>query len=332
MENSGFQSLHFLHLLDPHHPWNALPGGLRYPGDSGVPRGEHVWGHDQYGVDQAYQRHLLQTGYVDDLIVRFLDALHGSPAYDDTLVMVMADHGIAFGAGGYFRGGTKENIEEIAYIPLFVKAPGQVDGSIDNRPASLHDVLPTIVDVLEIDSAWSMIGTSLLEKDPDTDRERIFDGVDTVQLPPQHPPVDGTTSRKLELFGSGQGWDRVYNFGPHRDLVGMGVAELAEDSEAADVGLVDAALYDHVDASTGVVPALVRASVRSDSVGADTWLAVALNGTIATTARVHDWTPQGAQFSAILPPTSFATGDNEIDLYRIESTHRGPALHHLEDR
>ena len=42
-----------------------------------------------------------------------------------------------------------------------------MDGSI-RQPASLYDVLRTIVDVLEVAAPWSMISTSLLEEVPTT--------------------------------------------------------------------------------------------------------------------------------------------------------------------
>ena len=90
---------------------------------------------------------------------------------------------------------------------------------------------------------------------------------------------------------------------------------LSQGTEPAEIEIVDATLYEQVDATTGVVPALVRASVTPPQFDADTWLAVAVNGTIAATTRqsltgLH----RGAQFTVIVPPTSFVTGNNEIDL------------------
>ena len=114
---------------------------------------------------------MLQTGYVDSQLVRFLELIRDTSWYDDALVMVMADHGIAFTAGALIRGGIEENIDDIAYVPLFVKTPGQSEGGIDDRPATLYDVMPTIVDVLEVESPWHMEGVSLLDDDPDSSRQ-----------------------------------------------------------------------------------------------------------------------------------------------------------------
>ena len=314
----------------PSPPWHALPGGLRYAGDVRT-TGEGSWGDDQHVVDLAHQAHMLQTGYVDSQLVRFLDLIRDTSWYENALVMVMADHGIAFTAGTLIRDGIDENIDEVAFVPLFVKTPGQRAGRIDDRPAMLFDIMPTIADVLEVESPWAMEGVSLLDANPDASRRRVFGGVvEDIELPP-NPVMDDAIARKADLFGSGTGWDTVYSFGPYRDLAGLPVDPLARARESAEIELVDASLYDQVDASTGVVPALVRASLRSDNVDADTWLAVAINGTYRDNSGVHDWTPQVAEFNAIVPPTSFVTGENEIEFYRIEETDGGPVLHHLED-
>jgi len=328
---SARSSLRFFHLLDPHHPWNALPEGLRYHGDAGIPSEGSRWGEDQHVVDKAHQRHLLQTGFVDRQIGQFVDTLRDTAWYDDALVIVTADHGMAFTAGGYFRGGKHENIEEIAYVPLFVKAPGQTAGRVDNRPASLYDIIPTIVDSLDIETTWSFEGVSLLEEAFDPERQRLFEGLDTIKLPAQRPSVDDVVAAKTTLFGARQGWEPVYNFGPHRELVGLAVSELGAEADEAEVALTRSELYEDVNPDTGRVPALIRASIRSSTLTPDTWLAVGVNGTVAATGRVHEWNPQGARFSAIVPPTSFVEGPNSVSLYRIDDSGLKPTLHALSE-
>ncbi len=330
LQTVGPHSLRFLHTLDPHFPWYALPDGLRYAGEVRT-NGKGSWDDDQHVVDLAHQAHMLQTGYVDSQLMRFLDLIRDTSWYDDALVMVMADHGIAFRAGALIRGGIEGDIDDVAYVPLFMKAPGQSEGRIDDRPAMLYDVMPTIADVLEVESPWQMEGVSLLDDDPDNSRQRVFEGVVANIDVPSNPVFDDAIARKVELFGSGTGWDTVYNFGPYRNLVGESADSLTQGTEPAEIEIVDEALYDQVDPTTGIVPALIRASVDSPTITNDTWLAVAVNGTVAATARVHDWTPEVAKFSAIVPPTSFVTGMNEIEFYRIEETDGGPVFHHLED-
>ena len=133
-----------------------------------------------------------------------------------------------------------------------------------------------------------MEGVSLLDEQPDSSRDRVFEGaVTNIELPPD-PTMEEAIARKVDLFGSGTGWETVYNFGPYRDLAGQSAENLLGENEPAEIDIVDEALYDDVDPTTGIVPALVSASIRSDDVVAnDTWLAVAVNGTVAATGRVR---------------------------------------------
>ncbi len=212
LNSVGPHSLRFMHNLDPHFPWHALPGGLRY---AGVVRtnGKGLWDDDQQVVDLAHQSHMLQTGYVDGQLVRFLDMIRNTSWYDEALVMVMADHGISFKANGYIRAGSEDNIDDIAYVPLFVKTPGQCEGRIDDHPANLFDVLPTIIDVLEVDSTWPLEGESCLSS-----RTRRFSPPSVRRChenrTADEPVFQDGIARKAELFGSGSGWDSVYTLRP----------------------------------------------------------------------------------------------------------------------
>ncbi|HVE68826.1 MAG TPA: hypothetical protein VNB64_09625, partial [Solirubrobacteraceae bacterium] len=64
---NGRPPLHFLHVLLPHHPWRLLPSGRAYGASVPTIPGlrDNVWGSDVTAVEQGWQRHLLQVGYVD---------------------------------------------------------------------------------------------------------------------------------------------------------------------------------------------------------------------------------------------------------------------------
>ena len=89
-------TLDFIHVLYPHFPWNTLPTGQTY--STPVPYPATVttgWGSDEWLVAQVYQQHLLQVQFVDTILGRVLDQLERAGVYDDALVVVVADHGIA---------------------------------------------------------------------------------------------------------------------------------------------------------------------------------------------------------------------------------------------
>ena len=87
---------------------------------------------------------MLQTRYVDRLLARLIAKLKATGTYDRSLVVVVADHGAAFLPGEESRIVTEANIGEIAPVPLFVKAPRQRRGAVDDSDVETTDVLPTI--------------------------------------------------------------------------------------------------------------------------------------------------------------------------------------------
>ena len=120
------------------------------------------WTGDPELAIQAQQRHLLQVGYTDLALGRILDKLHETGLYDRSLVVVVADHGVSFRPHGERRRVEEGNMEEIAFVPLFVKPPGQTDGAIVDDHARTIDILPTIADILGVEVPWKTDGRSLL--------------------------------------------------------------------------------------------------------------------------------------------------------------------------
>ena len=116
-------SLTFVHVLLPHFPWRRLPSGQIYPtAGPALPGTESdVWSSDPAFARQGNARYLLQLGYVDRLLGALVGRLREVGLYDRALVIVTADHGIAFEPGLPRREVTEETFVDIASIPLFVK-------------------------------------------------------------------------------------------------------------------------------------------------------------------------------------------------------------------
>lgn len=137
----------FVHTLLPHVPWDFLSTGQTY----GAPRtvfgmGENkAWGTNDWLVQQAHQRYMLQVGYVDRLVGALIDELEREGVYNETLLIVTADHGVSFVPGFSRRHFLPETVGGSAWFPLFVKLPQQRDGGTDDRPLTSIDVLPTII-------------------------------------------------------------------------------------------------------------------------------------------------------------------------------------------
>lgn len=328
--------LRYYHLMAPHHPFRTLPDGSSYPQELPMPaydRGPPDE-DDEFYIAQAQQRHLLQTGAVDRLVSRLLDTLEAWPDYDDALVVVLGDHGVSFRAGQSLRLTRAGNVDEIAYVPLFVKAPGQRRGRVDERPALVTDLMATVVDALDL-SGVAPEGKSLLADATDPRRGRSLLSL----LGSSHPlPADGADraralDQQTRRFGRGRGWDPVWRHGPHRDLVGAAVADLERGPPVtADVTFTDLDPSTPVGAPTAEgpsLPVLVDGRVRSDEVAAGDWLAVVVHGRVAATTLVHDREAGPSRFSAMVPPQAYAEGVVTPDLYRIAETGAGVRLQPL---
>ena len=88
----------------------------------------------------------MQVGYTDRLLGRFIRRLRAVGLWDQALVVVGPDHGISFRAGDLRRDPTRTNLSELAFIPFFMKLPGQKQGRIVDTHISIVDILPTIAD------------------------------------------------------------------------------------------------------------------------------------------------------------------------------------------
>src|SRR5215208_313333 len=99
IDRTARPTLYYKHSLLPHVPFQYFPDGHRYrtqphdviPGLVDAPS----WGND-YLLQQAYQRHLLQAGFADRLLGTLLRRLHDKSLYDRALIVVTADNGESF--------------------------------------------------------------------------------------------------------------------------------------------------------------------------------------------------------------------------------------------
>ncbi len=151
-------TFYFQHALLPHEPWIYLPSGRqsRPKGNDPIPKINGPVGfHDQALTNHNETRHLLQVGFVDRQVGLVLDRLRRTGLFDQALIVVTADHGIAFMVGVDDRRlVTDDNVEQVAPVPMFVKAPGQTDGEVDRSLMRTLDVTPTIADLLHTKPRW----------------------------------------------------------------------------------------------------------------------------------------------------------------------------------
>ncbi|MHA1665397.1 MAG: sulfatase [Candidatus Njordarchaeales archaeon] len=170
--NRGSPFFLWVHYMDVHHPYLPPKNHLMKFSDKIITSRESITLHTKMLKNSASLSHIdiknlisLYDGcinYVDYWIGELLNALEGMDVRD-SLIILTADHGDAFGEHGEFGHGERSGnlYEEIMRIPLIISAP-TLKGSEIHDQVSLLDVAPTILDFLSIQKPDSMQGKSLL--------------------------------------------------------------------------------------------------------------------------------------------------------------------------
>ena len=313
-------ALYFVHSLLPHVPWLYLPSGKRYGGDvrvvPGAPNG--TWGKDDWLAKQAQQRFFLQLGYTDHALGLILRRLRATRLYDRSLIVVTADHGVSFRPGTPRRNITRGNLVDIAFMPLFVKLPGQGRGRIDDSFAQTIDILPTIAAALHTPLPWHVDGKPLIG------RKLPPDGTVSV-LDPSGKPVQSdlhallarrrqALAQQIDTFGTGK-LDRVYRIGPNKQLLGRSISTLdVRPSQNESVHVSGRELLNAVDLSLDLIPTYVTGTIGGAHGQQD--LAIAVNGTIEAVTRSYTDAGQ-TKFGAMVPEKSIHAGANDVSVYAV---------------
>ena len=111
----------------------------------------------------------------DALLGRLFDTLKQQGLWDDTLVIVTADHGEAFFEHGE-KGHKNDLYRESVHVPLVVKYPGGGPRGVESVPVSHVDITPTILDVTGTPDTTPLQGRSLAGGPPPVDRP-VFQGL-----------------------------------------------------------------------------------------------------------------------------------------------------------
>ena len=332
IDGSG-RSLDFLHLILPHGPFQYYPSGVQYEDDdapSGRRSAADRWTTDEAVVRLGRQRHLLQVQYVDTLVTRLLERLRDQGVYDRAMVVVTADHGIAFQPGESSRGADKDRVEpswpEIAYAPLFVKPPGQQEGAVSDENVTSVDILPSIADYLGIELPWDVDGRSVRgEPRPGTDKVLYTSNTATGREEPgSRYEVDGAEGARVvraagvdTLRGAGDAQWALYRIGPFPELVGQPVAGLTVAADAA--GPVDLKQPERFDAATpteGRVPGLIFGNLDA-GVEPGAPVACAINGTIAGVSS--RFSRSRSSFGLLPPDFLWRDGQNDVSCYIVRT-------------
>ena len=324
-------SLYFLHVLLPHVPWEYLPSGKVYSTlASRIPGLDNErWHADRSFSEQAYRRYALQARYLDRWLGELMGQLRRQGLYDRSLIVLVADHGLSFRPSDSRRLLTETNAVDLVPVPLLVKAPHQTEGRVVERRVSTIDVLPTILDLLDIAPPWPMDGRSAFAESDRGDPRRVVGKYRSLELGPSFDADKfETLDWKLRTFGSATEGDEFWRSGTHPELYGRRPEAIGwRRQDSVQANLAGQILFDRYDAEGAYAPTLVTGVLEAAGSDRDCCdLAIAVNGVIRATVRAYGAPPADLQFAALVPEAALRTGSNRIEVFRIRGGGSSPVL------
>ena len=241
-----------VHLMEPHDPYFAHPYDGNAVGRAWRPN------PDPSEADALKALYRGEVKWVDQELGRFFDWMTAEGAYDDTLIIVTADHGEEFQEhGGWWHGITL--YDEQIHVPLIVKQPGgELAGARVPWQVREIDVAPTI---------GTMAGAEL---PPNWQGSDIFDAdaVKTIDqmLNPPPPPAAEAADGEQEEEGDDAPAAATEPVVTPETLARVAVAE--QNFEGNDIQAIRADGCKYIEANEGNprgLPTAALFDVRSDS-------------------------------------------------------------------
>jgi phosphoglycerol transferase MdoB-like AlkP superfamily enzyme len=110
-----------------------------------------------------------KTGYLNRLyyanyaLGKFFKKAKNEKWFDQTIFIMCADHQ-AYGVGGINGNFEKTKVDKIFKIPAIIYCPKLFKPAISNMLGSQIDIVPTVIDILNIKDTYSSLGKSLFSK------------------------------------------------------------------------------------------------------------------------------------------------------------------------
>jgi arylsulfatase A-like enzyme len=150
---------------DPHEPWDTpdeyislYSDGYEGPEPMIPSSGPSDW-MTEHQVERMRARYSAEVTMMDRWLGRFLDKMEDLGFFEDTLVMLLSDHGHSLGEHGYAGKVPAAMYPELTDITYMIRHPsGKGAGTASDFFASTHDVAPTILGALGIEPPQVMGG------------------------------------------------------------------------------------------------------------------------------------------------------------------------------
>jgi hypothetical protein len=264
--------------------------------------------------------------YADRIVGRILGRIRELGVYDDAVVVLTADHGVAFPPAGFSRILGPETTDEIMWVPLFVKAPGQHTARRDDANLYNVDVFPTIASLAGITIPWPIDGVPADQPAVAArgDLKHFYRLKSILENDEEVVPVDGraglrnmTEGRFPAITAQDDAVRGLYKLAERGDLIGSPLATTGTTPPAA-IEIDDRERLTRADK-----PVLIVSGSVDDEISADHVIA-AVDGTIVAVSPVYELGGK-RRFLFMLPATA-PVDPSRVELAVVEVTSGGDRI------
>ncbi len=166
----------FLHYMGAHWPYQAPPSYENYFDDS---QDDHIFNNLDHGkisrgdlifnnsLPQSQIRHAIAhydgcIRYIDSKIKEIIDFLRTEGIFDETILVITADHGESLGENGYYFQHGEFLYDVTLKVPLIIRVPNYTPRKIDSQISNI-DIMPTILDLMKVGYSSRFDGRSTLD-------------------------------------------------------------------------------------------------------------------------------------------------------------------------
>lgn len=109
---------------------------------------------------KAIRAYLASISFADDMVGQLIDELDRSKHKDNTIVVLWSDHGYHLGEKLHWHKFTLW--EQACHVPFLIHYPKMFKPQSYEKPVSLLDIFPTLIDMVDIKTNAKLDGKSLL--------------------------------------------------------------------------------------------------------------------------------------------------------------------------
>jgi arylsulfatase A-like enzyme len=167
----------WLHYMEPHGPYIPPKSYLQYFRNAHKPYYINIKKIPKYQVllDSKTKEPINNLGfykaqydreirYIDDELSRLIGEIKKLNQYENTIIIISADHGESLGEHNYYLEHGLLSYQPCAHIPLIFIGEGRIpEGRIINEPVGLIDLPPTLMELAGIEIPSQFEGQSLVE-------------------------------------------------------------------------------------------------------------------------------------------------------------------------